>query len=178
MVCTARAAREREPRASPVRFVLRSSVMGTGVHAVGQRLFRLTSEYLASRPKETPVSRVRLEPSLTDFTHSGWSYYPLKDLNSSALLLNRALGDMRFSAMPEAVSMDVIGFCNLRCPHCPSHGSEAAHAKFQSKVWTMSDDAIRSIAHGGFPYARTVSFSCTGDTMLSSHLTLAATLAH
>jgi MoaA/NifB/PqqE/SkfB family radical SAM enzyme len=142
------------------------------------RLDRMARAYEALRPTDIPVDRSRFEPSLTDFTRSGWAYFPVKDVNQLALAINRALGEVRLPAMPEVASIQSIGFCNLRCPHCPTHGTDEAHAVFQSKAWTMADDMIRRIAEESFPYARQVSMSGAGENLLARNNEIAAELAH
>lgn len=138
----------------------------------------MTRDYLALRPENTPVDRSLLEPSLTDFTRSGWAYFPVKDLNQLALAINRALGDVRLPAMPEVPDLQTIGFCNLRCPYCPTHGTDEDHAIYQAKSWTMSDDLIRKIAHDAFPYARQISLSAAGENLLARNTEIAAEQAH
>lgn len=150
----------------------------TAVRADTSRLERMARDYLALRPANLPFDRSVLEPSLTDFTRSGWAYYPVKDLNQLALAINRALGDVRMPAMPEVASIQSAAFCNLRCPYCPTHGTDEAHAIYQAKSWTMSDDLIRQIAHDSFPFARQISLSGAGENLLARNTEIAAELAH
>ena len=65
----------------------------------------MARDYEALRPADVAVDRSRFEPSLTDFTRSGWAYFPVKDLNQLALSINRALGDLRMPALPEVASI-------------------------------------------------------------------------
>lgn len=64
------------------------------------------------------------------------------------------------------VQLDNIGFCNLRCPMCPTHGSDADHAKFQSKTYTMTRAMIDRIATESFPAAVQCSTSGIGEGLL------------
>lgn len=148
------------------------------VRADTSRLERMARDYEALRPTDIPVDRSQFEPSLSDFTRSGWAYFPIKDMNQLALSINRALDDLRMPAMPEVAAVQSIGFCNLRCPYCPTHGADEAHAVFQSKDWTMPDDLIRRIAHESFPYARQVSLSGGGENLLARNNEVVAELAH
>lgn len=138
----------------------------------------MARDYEALRPSDVAVDRSRFEPSLTDFTRSGWAYFPVKDLNQLALSINRALGDLRMPVLPEVASIQSVGFCNLRCPYCPTHGTDEAHATFQSKSWTMADDLIRRIGHESFPYARQISMSGGGENLLARNNEITAELAH
>jgi len=142
------------------------------------RLDRLIGEYLALRPQDVAIDRSRLDPSITDFTRTGWAYHNVKHLNVLALAINRALGEQRLPAMPEMVVLENTGFCNLRCPYCPTHGTDKAHATFQSKAWTMPDSRIAAIADASFPYARQISFSGAGENLLARNVEVAAELAH
>ena len=154
--------------------------MTTAIRPDADRMDRLARDYLALRPTDDDIGmdRSHLAPELTDFTRTGWAYHGVKNLNVLALSINRALGEVRLPAMPEVAVLQNIGFCNLRCPYCPTHGTDKAHAEFQSKAWTMSDERMREIGHDSFAYARQVSFSGAGENLLARNVEVAAELAH
>lgn len=172
--------RARSAKYGRLRFSLAAHTekMSTQEPASRARLDRLVGEYLSLRPQDVGVDRSRLDPSITDFTRTGWAYHAVKQLNVLALSINRALGEQRMPAMPEMVVLENTGFCNLRCPYCPTHGLDHKHAMFQSKEWTMADSLIAQIGHSSFAYARQISFSGAGENLLARNVEVAAELAH
>lgn len=101
-----------------------------------------------------------------DFSHIGRAYLPLKETNRKVSIFNKILGRNHFRCMPISVQIDNIGFCNLRCPMCPTHGSDADHAKFQSKTYTMTREMTERIATEAFPFALQCSTSGIGEGLL------------
>lgn len=111
-----------------------------------------------------------------DFSRVGRAYMTLKDTNRQASVFNKILGRNAFPSMPFAVQLDNIGFCNLRCPQCPTHGSDVDHAKYQSGAYTMSREMTDSLAKETFPYAVKCSTSGIGEGLL--HRDIDAIIRH
>lgn len=109
-------------------------------------------------------------PGTSDWTALGLVYQQLKSANAAALAINRALGRIAIEVLPGAVQLNNIGFCNLRCPQCMTHGSDAAHARYQSPEWTMSRAAIERFADQTFAWAGQVSLSGIGEGLLHRDL--------
>jgi pyruvate-formate lyase-activating enzyme len=148
-------------------------VQRLAIQPARSRLETLTREYALLRPmadeRDLPQS---------DFSSAARTYEAMKRLNDTAVMTNRALGALRLRAMPQAVQLNNTAACNLRCPQCNTHGTDAAHAFNQSPAQTMSAAMIAEIAHATFPYARQVSLSGTGEGLLHRELDTIITLAH
>lgn len=131
----------------------------------------LADEYRAVREAMRAVSSVAIPqgPSL-DFSPLGFTYQPLKQRNHLAVLVNRALRRPLVPALPIEVQINNIGFCNLRCPHCPTHGTDAVHAIYQSKSHTMSRAAVDKIVQETFAHTKKVCTSGTGEGLLHKDL--------
>jgi len=137
-----------------------------------QRITDLTAEYHATKQANLSVDRQRG----LDFSRVGNAYFPLKNANRKIAVFNKILGHGHFTCMPVAVQLDNIGFCNLRCPMCPTHGGDADHAKFQSKAYTMTRATIDRIATQAFPHAAQCSTSGIGEGLL--HRDMDAIIQH
>jgi MoaA/NifB/PqqE/SkfB family radical SAM enzyme len=117
-------------------------------------------------------------PGTSDWTAQGLVYQQLKSANAAALAINRALGRIAIEVMPGAVQINNIGFCNLRCPQCATHGSDAAHARYQSPDWTMSREDIARFAASSFAWAGQVSLSGIGEGLLHRDIDVIIDLAN
>jgi MoaA/NifB/PqqE/SkfB family radical SAM enzyme len=144
------------------------------VSEASEKLRRLAAEYRVLRSRHRRPDSFNILPSLTDFPESGWAYWAIKDINSTALAINRALGDTKMPAMPEVVVLSNTAWCNLRCPQCPTHGTDEAHREYQQRAWTMADATVRRIANESFAYARQISFSGSGEPLLARNVDVAA----
>jgi len=105
-----------------------------------------------------------------DFPATGRAYRALKDRNLAISGFNRVLGRMWAPNMPWQMQFNNIGFCNLRCPMCMTHGTDESHAKYQQKSYTMTRDAMARIATEAFPHAIQCSTTGLGEGLLHSDL--------
>jgi hypothetical protein len=101
-----------------------------------------------------------------DHSAAGLAYHPLKQLNHLAALVNRALQRPAISSLPIEIQLNNIGFCNLRCPQCPTHGTDERHEIYQAKSFTMPRAAIEKAAADNFPHALKVATSGLGEGLL------------
>ena len=108
--------------------------------------------------------------SVGDFPRTGRAYTTLKEKNRTVTSYNKVLGRSWLKSMPTSVQLNNIGFCNLRCPMCPTHGTDAQHARYQAKSYTMSRETIDRIAEESFPYAGQCSTSGIGEGLLHKDL--------
>lgn len=131
-------------------------------HPIPQLVTHLTRKYNAIQRAYSNGD----SPMGSDFSSVGNAYSTLKDINRKASSFNKILGRNHFLTMPMYVQIDNIGFCNLRCPMCATHGRDADHAKYQSKTFTMSRETIDRIATEAFPYAIQCSTSGLGEGLL------------
>src|SRR5688572_10206680 len=132
---------------------------------LSSRLAALTADYRAI--KAAAFAQAPVAPA-GPFDHSavGFAYHPLKRLNQTAAGVNRALKQARVPSWPLEIQLNNIGFCNLRCPQCPTHGTDERHAHYQSKAFTMSRAAIEDAARANFPYVWKVATSGLGEGLL------------
>jgi radical SAM protein with 4Fe4S-binding SPASM domain len=68
---------------------------------------------------------------------------------------------------PESVSIELTPVCNLRCPHCSSHGMPHLH-KHHNGQPEMSVARLRRLAHEVFPHVSVVSVVGRGEPTLAS----------
>ncbi len=55
---------------------------------------------------------------------SDTGYMPAKRLNSKLNALKILVQDDSIETMPQWVGFSATTFCNLRCPHCQTHGTD------------------------------------------------------
>ncbi len=68
---------------------------------------------------------------------------------------------------PESVSIELTSLCNLRCPHCSSHGMPHLH-KHHNLLPEMPLERFRSLAEESFPHVSVVSIVGRGEPTLAS----------
>src|SRR5579863_3455365 len=133
--------------------------------ALAEEYRAVRSATLGSGPPRSPL----------DHSALGLAYHSLKLRNHLAVLINRALRRPLISSFPIEVQFNNIGFCNLRCPHCPTHGTDEQHAIYQQKSFTMPRADIEKISQETMPYAQKVVTSGLGEGLL--HKDVAAIVA-
>lgn len=129
-------------------------------------LTALAEEYRAVREATLAFAPVPPAPGGLDVSALGLAYRPLKERNQLAVLVNRALKRPLIASFPTEVQINNIGFCNLRCPQCPTHGTDAQHEIYQAKAHTMNRAAVEKITSENFPYALKLATSGTGEGLL------------
>ena len=68
---------------------------------------------------------------------------------------------------PESVSIELTPVCNLRCPHCSSHGMPHLHMH-HNRLHEMPVQALRRLAQETFPHISVVSIVGRGEPTLAS----------
>lgn len=68
---------------------------------------------------------------------------------------------------PESVSIELTPVCNLRCPHCSSHGMPHLH-KHHNRRPEMPVERFRSLAKEVFPHVSVISLVGRGEPTLAS----------
>lgn len=68
---------------------------------------------------------------------------------------------------PESVSIELTPVCNLRCPHCSSHGMPHLH-KHHNRQSEMPVERLRRLAQETFPHVSVVSVVGRGEPTLAS----------
>jgi radical SAM protein with 4Fe4S-binding SPASM domain len=68
---------------------------------------------------------------------------------------------------PESLSIELTPVCNLRCPHCSSHGMAHLH-KHHNQLPEMPVPLLRRLAEEAFPHVSVVSIVGRGEPTLAS----------
>jgi radical SAM protein with 4Fe4S-binding SPASM domain len=71
------------------------------------------------------------------------------------------------SHYPESLSIELTALCNLKCPHCSSHGMRHLHQHHNGRP-EMSTSLLEHLAHEAFPHATAVSLVGRGEPTLAS----------
>jgi len=68
---------------------------------------------------------------------------------------------------PESFSIELTGRCNLRCPHCSSHGTLELH-QHHNRLPEISADLLDRVAHEVFPHITALSLVGRGEPTFAS----------
>lgn len=93
-----------------------------------------------------------------------------KDLNSKLSVLKFLAGDYAIQTMPQQVSFETTFVCNLRCPHCQTHGSEEAHKIYNSRKMDMPRSTLTKVARQALPWAKMYTLSLSGEPLVTADL--------
>lgn len=82
-----------------------------------------------------PYSRIKLAGLELSGLASAYAgrYGRLKDANARLARVKAATGDDSLQTHPIALTLQDTSACNLRCPHCATHGTPAAHAFYKGR---------------------------------------------
>lgn len=69
---------------------------------------------------------------------------------------------------PESLSLELTPVCNLRCPHCSSHGMPHLH-RHHNQMPEMSAELLQSLGDEAFAHASVISLVGRGEPTLASH---------
>lgn len=83
------------------------------------------------------------------------------------VLESEAEKKVTLSHYPESLSLELTALCNLRCPHCSSHGRKHLH-KHHNHRDEMQVKMLERLAAEAFPYASVVSLVGRGEPTLAS----------
>jgi radical SAM protein with 4Fe4S-binding SPASM domain len=96
-------------------------------------------------------------------------YIEMKAINRRLSLLKVLTQDTTILNMPYGVSFQNTLLCNLRCPHCQTHGVEEDRKYFNTIK--MSDEMLRRVAHEVLPTADEYLFTVSGEPLASTNFT-------
>jgi radical SAM protein with 4Fe4S-binding SPASM domain len=92
----------------------------------------------------------------------------LKELNARMGALQLVTQDYSFETMPQWVSFTTTTFCNLRCLHCLTHGTEEARSLYNRQNW--SDETLTRVAKESLPWAYEYCLTLNGEPLCTSRL--------
>ena len=97
-------------------------------------------------------------------------FLPVKELNAKLALIKYLVQDPSLETMPQWVSFNTTNYCNLKCPHCQTHGTEEVHKINNDKRRRWSDETLREAARETLPFAYEFNLTLTGEPLCSPHL--------
>ncbi len=95
-------------------------------------------------------------------------YLGIKKLNRKLAALKLVVQDNHIATMPQWISFQNTCFCNLRCPHCWSHGTEELRKRHNGIV--MEDNMLWALGKETLPLADSFSLSRNGEPLATRHL--------
>ena len=95
-------------------------------------------------------------------------YLGIKTLNRKLVALKLAVQDNSILTMPRFISFQNTCFCNLRCPHCWSHGTGELRKNHNSIV--MDDNMLFELGKETLPFADSFSLTRNGEPLATPHL--------
>jgi radical SAM protein with 4Fe4S-binding SPASM domain len=90
---------------------------------------------------------------------------PPRQLITKALNILKCHFDLALEAMPSWVNFQTSFACNLRCPHCQTHGTDQAHRQYQPIE--MPAPLLQSVSEQTLPWAESYSFTLNGEPLLT-----------
>ncbi len=111
------------------------------------------------------MSRLRSVPIETKQVN----YRELKVANATKSLF-KVLVDDGIDAMPHWVAFQTTYVCNLRCPHCQTHGTEELRRQYNSWNMNMSRALLEKAISDALPHATTFALSLSGEPLATPNL--------
>lgn len=93
----------------------------------------------------------------------GTDFLPLKELNERAATLQLLIQDYDIRTMPQWVGFTTTNVCNLKCPHCQTHGTEETRNIYNHQTW--SGKTLTRLAKESLPYAYEFSLTLNGEPL-------------
>ncbi len=98
----------------------------------------------------------------------GNGYLPQKELNARLAALQLLAQDYSLETMPQWVGFTTTTFCNLRCVHCDTHGTEERRKEFNKRRWPP--EMLRRLAEECLPSASEFNLTNTGEPLATPGL--------
>lgn len=89
----------------------------------------------------------------------------LKEMNRGLAALKYLLQSPSIETMPQWVSFQNTHFCNLRCPHCQTHGTAENRRHCNNKNLNMTSEMLTAVANEALPYADEFTLTLTGEPL-------------
>nr|MBP7322858.1 radical SAM protein [Deltaproteobacteria bacterium] len=93
----------------------------------------------------------------------------MKTINSKLNALKLLTGDTSIVTMPQGIGFQNTCFCNLRCPHCLTHGIEE-NRRIHNAI-TMPEEMLRRVADEVLPTAEDYLFTVSGEPLAAPNFT-------
>lgn len=109
---------------------------------------------------------LRSEGGETGCTKHTGSLAIWKKRNYYASLL-KLLVDPSLRNMPQWISFQTTFVCNLRCPHCQTHGTEKLREVYNSKRMDMPTELLKKAGNETLPWVNAYCLSLSGEPLLT-----------
>jgi wyosine [tRNA(Phe)-imidazoG37] synthetase (radical SAM superfamily) len=131
----------------------------------------------ASRAIRALRHRVRRGPAANHLREasspmSRGSYLELKKMNRALRALRVLTRDTSIETLPVAFNLSDVSICNLTCPHCATHGTDALHAMHNSGKLDVPRDAVVRLLDEGLPAATYFHLTVGGEPFYSPNFDL------
>ncbi len=95
-------------------------------------------------------------------------FLPLKELNAKIAKLQLLVQDYSIETMPQWVSFTTTTACNLKCPHCLTHGTEEVRKIYNRKNW--SGEMLGRVAKESLPKAHEFCLTLNGEPLCTPQI--------
>ena len=108
----------------------------------------------------------------SDMDNSTAVAVPRTTLNSVKAMVRRLaampslFGDVDAHSMPQYIIFTASTVCNLRCPHCQTHGTPEARQHHNNRKSDLPRDILLNIASESLPFASEFSLTMSGEPLL------------
>jgi len=97
-------------------------------------------------------------------------YYILKRLNRKFAAFRQILRVDAIETMPQWVSFQNTHVCNLRCPHCQTHGTPEGRRHCNDTLCNMDMQLLERVAKEALPFADEFALTLTGEPLTTPNL--------
>jgi radical SAM protein with 4Fe4S-binding SPASM domain len=125
-------------------------------------LFPYFNKYILGTLKQV----LRSEGGKMECTKHNGSLAIWKKRNYYASLL-KLLVDPSLRNMPQWISFQTTFVCNLRCPHCQTHGTEKLREVYNSKSMNMPAELLKKAGNETLPWVNAYCLSLSGEPLLT-----------
>ena len=108
----------------------------------------------------------------SDMDNSTAAAVPRSTLNSVKAMVRRLaampslFGDVDALSMPQYIIFTASTVCNLRCPHCWTHGTPEARQHHNNRKSDLPREILLNIASESLPFASEFSLTMSGEPLL------------
>ncbi|MBI5589709.1 MAG: SPASM domain-containing protein [Deltaproteobacteria bacterium] len=97
-------------------------------------------------------------------------YHILKRLNRKLSAFRQLLLVDTIETMPQWVSIQNTHVCNLRCPHCQTHGTAEGRRLCNDTILNMDNQLLERVAKEALPFADEFTLTLTGEPLTTPNL--------
>jgi radical SAM protein with 4Fe4S-binding SPASM domain len=129
-------------------------------------LLKLLADPAAKKAPHWINLQTTFEGADVDYLKNNALYKTWKKRNYYLSLL-KLLADPALKNMPQWINFQTTLFCNLRCPQCQTHGTEALRLVYNSKNLNMPTELLEKAGKEALPWVNTYSLTLNGEPLLT-----------